>query len=241
MKGFHKAMLAVLVITLAAAGLTACAPPGGWSTKVTVTYDKVPCDIDPISDPINYAYPTKDCELNNDAGGPFPAIEVGKANSCMYIATTISGRNTMCRVVAGYDDRKSDPNKYPALRDRRNWRIEIDGGDAAEVGHGRHFREGYAIALYSGALYEGCVIGPKAGQVIFGVKIKKTTFHCDYQISKPVVSKRSSNVWDYVLRKAWNFTLYVGDTVGCAAGITGLTIGKPITLGLLTACAEGPL
>lgn len=220
-----RLLLVFLVVGLAGALLAACYPPEGLSTTISVLA------TDPVCDGGH-------CFLNNSGGGPDPAIENGAVNSCIDTVSNVAGRFHYCRVVDGYDDGHSS---NPVLRDNRNFLISIDHGDVEAL---HDSANGAAIVLYSGQAFEGCEVIMRYPFVpgYYGGK-PYSKYLCEYRIRKPIVTRTSgSNAWDYVLRKSWHWTLYVGNDVGCAGGMAGVMAGVGhITFPLLTDCVDGPM
>lgn len=227
-------MALVLILVVSFVVVSCDAPPEGTSTTITVTNSKAHCGV-------GNSYSTY-CPLNNSGGGPFPAIEVGSANSCIDTRSDVAGRSHTCRVVDGYDTgRPGDP---PALRDTRNWLITIHLGNVAGIAHRDDYRYGEAVVLYSGEMFEGCELidsypfNPDPTDKNF----LNTRIVCDYRIRKPVVTNTSTNEWKNVLLKAWHWSGYVGSVLGCAGGLAGIMAGVgKVTFPLLRGCVDGPM
>lgn len=155
---------------------------------------------------------------------PSVPIEMGVVNSCLERDSEAEGREHLCRVVDGYEE---DPGN-----DDRNWIIHYEVGQplAREDFMVPWLSQyGGVIVAHDGVVYEGCLIN------------NGDTYVCDYRMRKPVVLHTGTDAWDFVLRKLWNWSRYVGNTLGCAGGIAGIWRGQPITLPMLTGCADGPL
>lgn len=147
-----------------------------------------------------------------------PGIEVGSVTSCM-IRSGPSGRKDLCRVIDGYE-----------TIDNRNWKIDFATNESPlSVAGVNNSTYGMVIVLGNGAIYEGCNWISPANDYI-----------CDYRARKEKVMLVSGTN-AYVLRKTWDWIKYVGTATSCAGGITSAWTGNPITLGALTACADGPL
>lgn len=204
-------------------------PPEGLSTTITSQTNNPPnCGPD-------YDSP---CLLNNSGGGPYPAIEVGSANSCQDEVSDVAGRIRYCRVVDGYDTGATDGPA--ALRDKRDWTIDIAYGYPESLTDSTNNRYGYSVVLYSGEMFEGCEVDSIYGYGAQGTY--DSVFNCAYRIRKPVITKASNNAWDYVLRKAWDWSGYVGNAADCAGGLAGVMAGVGhITFPLLRGCADGPM
>ena len=65
-------------------------------------------------------------------------------------------------------------------------------------------------------------------------------YWCDFKVRKPVILSTTGAV-NYALRKFWDWSGYLGDATGCAAGIVGLWYGNPIGLAVIRDCGEGPM
>jgi hypothetical protein len=212
MRRMVKVVTAVMVVAICTAGLASCARlPVGGGTGETVSISGT------TQDP--------DYGLNNSGGGPYPVIEVGVANSCVDTSSQVSGRQHYCRVVDGYEE----------IGDRRNWLVRYTfdgrpgGGPIAQSGNDDSYY-GRTIITDGGEVFEGC-----------DWRSPDNSYLCDYRIRKPVVTNISGGAWSHVLHKAWAWTKYIGNALGCAGGIAGVMIGKPITLPLLTDCVDGPM
>lgn len=155
---------------------------------------------------------------------PSRAIETGVVNSCVIRDSDVKGREHLCRVVDGYEEKG----------DKRNWLIDFSARDpegplASEGSNGDP--HGILIVMDDGATYEGCTWFSPSND-----------FLCDYRIRKPIVLKTSGNAREYVLRKLWDWAKYAGNTYGCAQGIGSVMVdGFSISQLFLANCFDGPL
>jgi hypothetical protein len=165
--------------------------------------------------------------LHHDTG-PYPAIEVGKPNSCIEVLSDVDNRVNYCRVIDGLSTGAAG-----GFIDRRQWKISWSpeqGGRPAGVAKSDYY--GYSIVLDDGGMFEGC-----------GYNFDHNYYRCDYRIRKPVVPSTFCGgwCWSYVLHKAWDWSGYAANAAECAGGITGVSIGKHITFPMLRGCADGPM
>lgn len=157
---------------------------------------------------------------------PGVAIENGRVNSCVQRPSYVSGRAHICRVVDGYEE----------AGDRRNWTIRYTSGHPDGFEATDPERYGITIMVGGDGVFEGCRYAQAGGDEYW---------FCDYRVRKHVVlttSGCSSWCWNYVLRVAWNWASYAGNTMlGCGVGIAGVMGGLPVTAPLLWDCKDGPL
>lgn len=152
-----------------------------------------------------------------------PGFGAGLVTSCYNAPTEVSGRHYVCRVVEGYEE----------VGDVRTFHVygELAGRSNPDKILSLSVRTGYGatLVLDGGITFEGCDwISPS------------NSFDCDYRTSRhAVLTTMDTNTWK--LRKLWDWTRYVGNTAGCAGGLTKVFSGGTITLPFLTGCADGPL
>lgn len=170
------------------------------------------------SDTANYAL--------RHSWGPDPALENGKANSCVTRGSDVANRAHLCRSLDGYEE----------MGDNRNWLINYegrieDGQRPLQRNGARAGTHGQVIITHGGAVYEGC-----------NWYEETNNYYCDYRQSKAAVPRTNGLSHNgYILRKLWDWTGYVGNTAGCAGGITTVWNGSKVTALLLRGCADGPM
>ena len=80
---------------------------------------------------------------------------------------------------------------------------------------------GVAVVFDNGQKFEGCRWYSPSND-----------FDCDYAVGNHGVM-RNGGAWDFVLRKAWDWFKYAGNSLGCAGGIVSTWYGGVITLPFL--------
>ena len=156
-----------------------------------------------------------------------PGLEPGKVTSCIARGSQVDGRAHLCRVVEGHE----------AVDDFRNWLVDGQPWesdpipDSVIIGQSGEASSSWGISIVtsSGEQFEGCNWYAPTGD-----------YFCDYKVSRQTVLKTSGEV-DFVLRKFWDWTKYVGAAGECGVGVTGVWGGAPISAAFLLACADGPL
>jgi hypothetical protein len=209
-------VLMLVVVTLAAIVLVGCDVP----TQVVVsTYSDDSAFMQPQCSLTNPGY----CLLDNDKGGPFPAIAPG-ANACRAIYSSIDDQKTLCRVVHGfYNTFEADNGCGSACLDHTNYQIRSNKNlpmskivpDASPWGAHNY---GWQLGTPDGHLYEGC---EQLSQVLPGVSVNDSPFVaiCDFSISKEKTSRTSSQTGAYYLNALWGTSKEVGSATLCVYGL----------------------
>lgn len=155
--------------------------------------------------------------------GPSVVIESGVANSCYFVdESVVAGKSSICRVVDGYEE----------VGDKRNWKVTAPNSLILSRPMMDYYS--YSILLDGGAVFEGCVLNSNSGGT--------STFTCDYRIRKISAAGGTGSAVNYFFKKLWNWNKYVGNTAGCALGISSVWSGTAkITHSMVTGCLGGPM
>jgi hypothetical protein len=155
-----------------------------------------------------------------------PGVAAGLLTSCVRRASDVEGRQDFCRVVYGHEE----------SGDSQNWHLDLaPSQDDAHVAHviasrgSNDDQFGIAIVLDNDTQYEGCRWTSPTND-----------YDCDYAVADDFIM-RTGGWWDYVLHKAWNWSINLGETIGCASAIVGIWYGGRVTLPALISCADGPM